>query len=120
MKKELYWICEDMVRTEEGRAMADDHLDGLRLAIRSYKIKIPASMTVLSDDELKSISVPVLFMAGENEKMYSVSEAVKRQNSISPIIKTEVVPNTGHCLMFSCPDLVSDKILDFLKQSRSE
>ena len=116
MKKELYWTCEDMVQTEEGRAIADDHLDGLRLAIRSFKIKIPASMTVLSDAELESIGVPVLYMAGENEKMYSVTEAVKRLDSISSNIRSEIVPNTGHCLMFSRPDLVSSKILEFLDQ----
>lgn len=116
MKKELYWSCEDMVQTEEGRAIADDHLDGLRLAIRSFKIKIPASMTVLTDEELKGITVPVLYIAGENEKMYSVSEAVKRLDSISPIVETIVVPNTGHCLMFTHPELVNDKILEFLRQ----
>jgi len=114
MKKELYWSCEDMAQTEEGRVMLDDHLDGLRLAIRSFKIKIPASMTVLSDEELTSIESPVLYLVGENEKMHSVEEAVERLNSISPLIKTEVVPNTGHCLMFCCPELVNAKILDFL------
>jgi len=72
-------------------------------------------MTVLSDDELNSIEAPVLYLAGENEKMHSVKDAVKRLNSISPNIKTEVVPNTGHCLMFCCPDLVNDIILDFLE-----
>jgi pimeloyl-ACP methyl ester carboxylesterase len=116
MKKELYWSCEDMVQTEEGRAIADDHLDDLRLAIRSFKTKIPASMTVLSDDELQSIEVPVLYLAGEHEKMYSVEDAVKRLNSISPTIQTVVIPNTGHCLMFTRPELVNDKILDFLSK----
>ena len=114
MKKELYWTCEDMVQTEEGRAFAEDHLDGLRLAIRSFKIKIPASMTVLSDDELGGIDVPVLYIAGENEKMYSVNDAVARLNSLAPGIVTEVIPNTGHCLMFTRPELVSERILDFL------
>jgi len=71
-------------------------------------------MTVLSDDEMKNIKVPVLYLAGENEKMYSVKNAVKRLNSISPMIKTEVIPNTGHCLMFTYPELVNEKILDFL------
>ena len=116
MKKELYWSCEDMVQTEEGRAIADDHLDGLRLAIRSFKIKIPASMTVLTDDELHSITVPVLYLAGKNEKMHSVKDAVRRLDSIAPLISTEVIPNTGHCLMFSSPEVVNDKILEFLKQ----
>ena len=115
MKKELYWSCEDMVQTEEGRAIADDHLDGLRLAIKSFKTKIPASMTVLSDDELKSISVPVLYLVGENEKMHSVPDAVNRLDRIAPMIECEVVPNAGHCLMFSNPDLVSDRILEFLE-----
>lgn len=115
MKKELYWSCDDMVQTPEGRTIADDHLNGLWLAIRSFKTKIPAPMTVLSDVELKSIEAPVLYLAGENEKMYSVHEAVGRLNRISPNIKTEVVPNTGHCLMFTHPELVNKKILDFLK-----
>ena len=54
-------------------------------------------------------------MAGENEKMHSVKDAVVRLNSISPIIQTELVPNTGHCLMFTRPELVNEKILDFLE-----
>lgn len=116
MKKELYWSCEDFVQTEEGRAFADDHLDGLRLAIRSFKTKIPASMTVLSDDELKRIKIPVLYLAGEYEKMYSVKDAVRRLDSISPHFTTEVIPDAGHCLMFSKPEVVTDHILDFLKQ----
>ena len=114
MKRELCWVCEDMVQTEEGRAIADDLLDGIQLAIRSFKTKIPASMTVLTDDELKSIKVPFLYLVGENEKMHSVKEAVKRINNIAPSIKTEVVPNAGHCLLFTHPDLVNEKILDFL------
>lgn len=114
MKKELYWSCVDLVQTAKGRTIADDHLEGLRLAIRSFKTKIPPSMTVLSDDELRSIKIPVLFLAGENEKMYSVKDAVNRLNTISPGIRTEIIPNTGHCLMFAYPDIVNEKILDFL------
>jgi pimeloyl-ACP methyl ester carboxylesterase len=114
MKRELYWTCEDLVRTDEGRRIADNHLDGLWLALRSFKTKIPPSMTVLSDEELRSIEIPVLYLAGENEKMYSVKRAVERLNSIAPNIQTEVIPNTGHCLMLAHPDIVNEKILEFL------
>ncbi len=86
MKKVLYWSCNDMVQTEEGRAIADDHLDGIQLAIRCFKTKIPASMTVLTDDELKSIKTPVLYLVGENERMHSVKDAVKRLKRVSPDI----------------------------------
>lgn len=114
MKRELCWLCEDMVQTKEGQEIADDILDDLQLGIRSFKTKIPASMTVLSDEELKSIRVPFLYLVGENEKMHSVKDAVNRINTIAPGIKTEVVKNTGHCLLFTDPEVVNEKILDFL------
>lgn len=115
MKKELYWSCEDLVQTNKGRAIAEDHLNYLMLAIRSFKTKIPAPMTVWTDDELRSIKVPVLYIAGENEKMMSVKSAVKRLNYLAPDIKTEVIPNSGHAVFFSHPELVSEIILGFLK-----
>lgn len=116
MKKELYWSCEDLVQTEDGRVVANDILDGNRLAIRCFKTKIPASMTVLSDEELSSIRIPVLYLAGENEKMYSVKGAVERLNRIAPQIKTVIVPNTGHCLIFMHPEIVNEHILEFLNK----
>ncbi len=115
MKKELYWSCENLVQTEKGREIAEEHLDYLRLAIRSFKTKIPPAMTVWTDDELKNIKVPILYIAGENEKMMSVKAAVKRLNHLTPAIKTEIIPNAGHAVFFTHPELVSEKILDFLK-----
>ena len=46
--------------------------------------------------------------------MYSVKDAVNRLDSISPNIRTEVIPNTGHGLMFTHPELINKKVLDFL------
>ena len=114
MRRSLYWACEDMVQTGKGREIDENMLDAHRLAIRCFKTKMPAIMTVLSDDELQRIIVPVLYLAGENEIMYSVNDAVKRLNRLAPDIKTEIVPNTGHCLIFTDPEIVSEKILDFL------
>lgn len=116
MKKELYWSCEDLVKTPEGREIADDHLDYLRLSIQSFKTKMPAHMTVWTNDELESIEVPLLYIAGENEKMMSVGDAVDRLNRLAPHIKTEVIPNSGHAVFFSQPDIVSEKILSFLNE----
>ena len=73
-------------------------------------------MTVWTDDELKSIQVPLLYLAGENEKMMSIKGAVERLNRLAPHIKTEVIPNSGHAVFFSQPDIVSEKILGFLSE----
>ena len=114
MKRELYWVCENLVQTEKGRAIADELLDANMLSLSCFKTKMPAVMTVLSDEELKSIIVPVLYIDGENNKMLSSKKAVERLNNIAPDIKTEVIPNSGHGLVFTHPELVSEKILDFL------
>lgn len=114
MKKELYWTCEDLVQSESGRTIAKDIIKGNRLAIRCFKTKIPASMTVLTDEELRSIHIPMLYIAGENEKMYSVKDAVERLNRIAPEIKSVVIPGTGHCLNFMYPDLLNKYIIEFL------
>ena len=53
-------------------------------------------------------------LVGENDKMHSAREAVRRLNNIAPEIKTEVVQNAGHCLLFTHPEIVNEKILDFL------
>ena len=115
MKKSLCWSCEDMVQTEEGRLIAKNMVVDHRLAIRCFKTKMPASMTVLSDDELRCIKTPVLFLAGENEVIYPAKEAVERLNRIAPGIETRIIPNTGHCMIFTHPEIVSEKILDFLE-----
>ncbi len=114
MKKELYWVCENLVETEKGRAIADELLDANLLSISCFKTKMPAVMTVLSDDELKSIKVEVIYIDGENNKMLSPQKAIERLNSLAPDIETEVIPNSGHGLVFTHPKIVSKKILDFL------
>lgn len=115
MKKELYWVSEHLVETEEGRAIADEMVDENLLAIKCFKTKIPASMTVMSDHELKNIKLPVLYIAGEDDKIMAVNEAADRLNRLVKDVRTEVIPDADHCLFITHPDLVSERILDFLK-----
>jgi len=115
MKKALYWICENTVQTEKGRAIAEELIDANMLSINCFKTKMPPFPTIMSDEELKSIKVPVLYIDGENEKVLSVKDAVKRLNSLAPSIKTEIIPNTDHCFVFTHPEIVNEKVLDFLE-----
>jgi pimeloyl-ACP methyl ester carboxylesterase len=40
--------------------------------------------SVLADDELQSITVPTLYMVGENEKIYPAVDAVERLKCALP------------------------------------
>jgi len=104
-------------KDDVGRAYAEKWVDHLDLGLRSFKPKMLVSSTVLSDDELRSLKMPVFFMVGENEKIYPAHIAVERLKSTAPQIKTEIIPGAGHDLSVVKAELVNQKILDFLEKS---
>jgi pimeloyl-ACP methyl ester carboxylesterase len=115
-KSLINWICEDMSRKNEAtRAILKDAVDDLYTGIRSFKPRKLPIPTVLADRELQSISVSTLYLVGRNEKIYSAKDAVQRLNNIAPKIITEIIPESGHDLVFVQPDFISRKILEFLK-----
>lgn len=117
VKKGVYFILEDLWKKDEtSRAFAEQWVDHLDLGLRSFKPKMMVSPTVLSDEELRSLKMPVLFMVGENEKIYPPYKAVERLKSITPNIKTEIIPGAGHDLSVVQAEMVNQKILDFLEK----
>jgi hypothetical protein len=55
-------------------------------------------------------------LVGENEKIYSAQKAVQRLNTVAPQIKAEIIPKAGHDLTFVQAEMVTRKVLEFLKQ----
>ena len=110
-------ILADLLKKDEaGRSYFENWVDHLDLGLRSFKPKMTVSPTVLTDTELKGLKMPVLFMVGKNEKIYSPDQAVDRLNNIAPQIKTEFIPGAGHDLSVVQADVVNQKILEFLEK----
>ena len=70
--------------------------------------------TVLSDQALRDLKVPSLYLVGENEKVYPARKALERLNRVAPQIKTGLIPQTGHDLWIVQAELVTNKLLGFL------
>jgi pimeloyl-ACP methyl ester carboxylesterase len=47
--------------------------------------------------------------------MYSADSAINRLKKINPQIETEIIPGTGHGLIFTHTELVDGLILKFMK-----
>jgi len=111
----LHWLLADFSRSDsaELNRLSEESF----LAMRCFKPTMPVSPTVLSVDEWKKIRVPLLFLIGENEKIYGKSafETVQHLNQIAPHIKTEIISGAGHDLTFVQAELVNKTILEFLK-----
>ncbi|MFQ5631967.1 MAG: alpha/beta fold hydrolase, partial [bacterium] len=117
VKDMFYWLFEDLVQQDEtSRKFVEDWVDEIFVALECFKFKMLVPPTVLTDQELKSIKVPTLFLVGENEKIYSAEKAVQRLNDVAPQIKTEIILNCGHDLTIVQADMVNKRILQFLKQ----
>jgi len=108
----LFWLFEDWARKD--KAAVEGMVQIGFLSSRCFKTRRLPFMNVLSDNEWKSITIPTLFMVGENEKIYSARSAVKRLNTVAPQIKTEIIPNAGHDLISVQTELVNKKVLEFL------
>ena len=119
MKKVMVdWAFKDLAAKgdETSQIAINDIMNDALMALKCFKFKMPIHPTVLSDAELRSISIPTLFLVGENEVIYSAQEAIDRLHSAAPHIKTEIIPDAGHDLTIVQSGLVNKKVIEFLKQ----
>ena len=113
----MYWLLEDLgQKGKASRTLIEEYVDESYLALRSFKTKRMVNPTVLTDEELRSINEPTLYLVGENEKIYSASKAIQRLYKVAPHINAEVIPNAGHDLTIVQAEMVNTKVLEFLKQ----
>ena len=111
------WALADAAAgSEEHQRIVEEAVDNAWLGMRSFKPKPMVSPTILSDDQLRSIAPPTLFIVGENEVIYSGSgaDAIRRLNEVAPEIETALIPDCGHDLTIIQTELVNREILEFL------
>jgi pimeloyl-ACP methyl ester carboxylesterase len=115
-KNFIYWLFEDSVRKDAAsRELVEDVLEDMRLAGQCFKPKAMVVPKVMEDRELQNIKVPALFLIGQNEKTYSPQKAIQRLNTVAPHIQAEIIPHAGHDLTFVQAEMVTGRVLEFLK-----
>lgn len=112
-KSFMRWLWEDYIAKDKNTA--EKIMDSYMFNEKCFTPRRPPNPTLFTDDELKSIGVPVLYTVGDNEKNCSVEKALQRINKAAPRIKTELIPGAGHDLLFVQPELIHEKVLKFLK-----
>jgi pimeloyl-ACP methyl ester carboxylesterase len=71
-------------------------------------------MTPFSDDELKSLTNPVLVLIGDHDVINS-EESLERAQKYLPNCKTQIVKDAGHFLSIDQSKIVNDAMIDFLE-----
>lgn len=110
----LTWANEDLIKQNKD-LFENSVLYQNELALQCFKS--PQARTwpaMLSDEELQRLKVPVLFLTGANEKVYSPYKAMERLEKVAPNIKKEIIPGAGHDLFVVKKEIVNTRILEFL------
>lgn len=111
------WMFADSVQQGgEGKKLVDEFAHDTFVAKQCFPMKPVPKPRVFDDAELAGISVPALFLVGENEKIYSAADAIARLGRVAPQIETEVIKNAGHDLTFGQPKAVNEKIIAFARR----
>jgi pimeloyl-ACP methyl ester carboxylesterase len=119
MKKFMVdWMFQDLVKKKDPASidMLNRTVDDAMMALKCYKFRMPLAPTVLTDDELRSFKIPVLFLVGEHEVIYPAEQAVQRINTVAPAIQTEIIRNASHDLTISQTEIVNDIVAAFLRE----
>jgi pimeloyl-ACP methyl ester carboxylesterase len=114
------WALHDAAEgTPEQRRIVVEAEENAWLGLRSFKLKQMVNPTVLTDEEWRSFQVPVLFLVGENEVIYSITgrEAVEKLNRVAPEIETELFTGCGHDLSLVQADRFNRRVLAFLDRN---
>ena len=73
-------------------------------------------MTPFSKGQLKSLTLPVLVLIGDNDIINNESSLEEAKESL-PNVQTEIIKNAGHFLSIDQSEIVNRKVLDFLNQN---
>jgi len=109
------WLAGDWALDRDKdklRIMEKDILE-TRMQWRCFKSHPMVSPTVLSDDELQSLHMPVLFLDGEKNHVTSVPKAVARLKKVVPHYAITIIPGAGHTFR-GHEDEVTSSVLTFL------
>ncbi|MFH1313896.1 MAG: alpha/beta hydrolase [Candidatus Eisenbacteria bacterium] len=110
------WLCQDLVKRgdELSKRMLENWMNDALMAMKCFTFRMPITPTVLTDEELRNLEVPVLFLVGENEVVYPADEAVHRLKTVAPSIVTEVIQDASHDLTISQTRIVNGTATSFL------
>jgi len=65
---------------------------------------------------LQKLKTPGLVILGEYDMLYNAHKLAKKASRLMPTLEVEVIPGTGHSVMYDRAELVNDLILHFLQE----
>ncbi|MFD0274054.1 alpha/beta fold hydrolase [Kitasatospora sp. NPDC127111] len=104
-----------LARLVGNSAILESELMGLMRASMGFRRALPVP-PVLTDEELRRLRVPSLFLLGARSAMHDPHTVADRLGRLAPSARVEIVPGAGHALPTDKPELVAERILHGIGQ----
>ncbi len=80
----------------------------------NFRYQMPQNY-VIKDEELRNIAAETLLLFGEHDVVYKAGKAIERAENLIPNIEADIFPEAGHTLPLDRPEIVNERILEFLE-----
>jgi pimeloyl-ACP methyl ester carboxylesterase len=112
----MNWIRVTDDVAGEAKARLDEMAEDAWLAQRSFKARRMVQPIPLTDEQWQSLRVPTLLLAGDREVIFPALRELPRVAALSPAVKTELIPGTGHDFFVVRAEEVDRRVLAFLDE----
>ncbi|MDH6580708.1 alpha/beta fold hydrolase [Kitasatospora sp. MAP5-34] len=100
-----------LARLVNNGTILEGELMRLMRASMGFRRALPVP-PIFSDQELRRLSVPSLFLLGARSAMHDSRQVSERLGRLVPSARVEIVPGAGHALPTDRPALVAERILN--------
>ncbi|WBP90053.1 alpha/beta fold hydrolase [Kitasatospora cathayae] len=114
-------LAPPRLRPAVGRLLANPALSApremiapLMLAMRSYQPSRRPPARPFTDEELASVRLPALVLVGRRSALLRPRQVVERVTALIPGVRSEIVERAGHGLNLERPEVVNERLLDFI------
>lgn len=111
------WARPSFLRWTAGGAdvPADDPVSAIiDEGMRTFTITLPVP-TLFTDEQLRSVRVPVLALIAGRSVMHDARRAVARARALLLDVRAELWPDATHAIAGEAPDAVNARILEFVR-----
>lgn len=113
--EDIYWISYPYINFTNAITKYAEELRNSAREIERLLNKEPNIISQIQEN-LPKINCPTLILWGEQDQWFDVSNGKKLQLRL-PGSQLKILPNCGHDPSASCPEIVNEAILDFLRDS---
>jgi len=94
-----HWGSQKIIQMVNGKQpMHPEAIEFMEAIYTHFNTRVEKEY-LYSDDELKRLNMPVMYIGGEQDALFDTAAAAKRLQKLVPLLKVVLIPNMGHALI---------------------